>query len=149
MDGENLPRPFRILITDDERDLVEMLALSLGRRGYEIARAYDGLEAWEKVKEEKFDLLILDLMMPGLDGWDVCRFIRKSDDPQIRETPILILSARAMAEDRVRGLEMGAEDYITKPFSLMELMLRIEKLLNRRQAYASLKSDGYAFWSPI
>ena len=141
MGGENVSRPSRILITDDERDLVEMLAFSLGRRGYEIARAYDGLEAWERVKEEKFDLLILDLMMPGLDGWEVCRFIRKSDDPQIRETPILILSARAMAEDRVRGLEMGAEDYITKPFSLTELMLRIEKLLNRRQAYASLKSE--------
>jgi signal transduction histidine kinase len=131
----------KILIADDERDLVEMLAFSLGRRGYEIARAYDGLEAWEKVKEETFDLLILDLMMPRLDGWEICRFIRKSDDPQIRETPILILSARAMAEDRVRGLELGAEDYITKPFSLMELMLRIEKLLNRRQAYASLKSE--------
>jgi signal transduction histidine kinase len=141
MGGENVSRSSRILITDDERDLVEMLAFSLGRRGYEIARAYDGLEAWERVKEEKFDLLILDLMMPGLDGWEVCRFIRKSDNPQIRETPILILSARAMAEDRVRGLEMGAEDYITKPFSLMELMLRIEKLLNRRQAYASLKSE--------
>jgi signal transduction histidine kinase len=79
--------------------------------------------------------------MPGLDGWEVCRFIRRSDDPQIRETPILILSARAMAEDRVRGLEMGAEDYITKPFSLMELMLRVEKLLNRRHAFASLKSE--------
>ena len=141
MVGENISRPSKILITDDERDLVEMLAFSLGRRGYEIARAYDGLEAWERVKEERFDLLILDLMMPGLDGWEVCRFIRKSDDPQIRETPILILSARAMAEDRVRGLENGAEDYITKPFSLMELMLRIDKLLNRRQAVTSLKSE--------
>jgi signal transduction histidine kinase len=141
MVGENISRPSKILITDDERDLVEMLAFSLGRRGYEITRAYDGLEAWERVKEERFDLLILDLMMPGLDGWEVCRFIRKSDDPQIRETPILILSARAMAEDRVRGLENGAEDYITKPFSLMELMLRIDKLLNRRQAVTSLKSE--------
>jgi signal transduction histidine kinase len=141
MGGENSSGPLRILITDDERDLVEMLAFSLGRRGYEIARAYDGREAWEKVKEEKFDLLILDLMMPGLDGWEVCALIRKSEDPQIRETPILILSARAMAEDRVRGLEMGAEDYLTKPFSIMELMLRIENLLNRRQAFVSLKSE--------
>jgi len=135
------PRAAKILITDDERDLVEMLAFSLGRRGYEIARAYDGRETWERVKEEKFDLMILDLMMPGLDGWEVCRLIRSSDEPQIRETPILILSARAMAEDRVRGLEMGAEDYITKPFSLMEVMLRIEKLLNRRQVFDSLKSE--------
>jgi two-component system sensor histidine kinase/response regulator len=141
MGRENISRPFKILVTDDERDLVEMLAFSLGRRGYDIVRAYDGLEAWEKVKEEKFDLLVLDLMMPGLDGWEVCRFIRKSEDPQIREIPILILSARAMAEDRVRGLELGAEDYITKPFSLTELMLRIEKLLNRRQAIASLQSE--------
>lgn len=92
MGGENVSQPSRILITDDERDLVEMLAFSLGRRGYEIARAYDGLEAWERVKEEKFDLLILDLMMPGLDGWEVCRFIRKSDDPQIRSLPIPFLS---------------------------------------------------------
>jgi signal transduction histidine kinase len=141
MEGKTFSQPPKILIADDERDLVEMLAFSLSRRGYEIARAYDGLEAWERVKKEKIDLLILDLMMPGLDGWEVCRFIRKSDDPQIRETPILILSARVMAEDRVRGLEMGAEDYITKPFSLRELMLRIEKLLNRRQAFASLKAE--------
>ena len=141
MDGEYLSPPSRILIADDERDLVEMLAFSLGRRGYEIARAYDGGEACEKVKAERFDLLILDLMMPGMNGWEVCRFVRQSDDPQTRETPILILSARAMAEDRVRGLEMGAEDYITKPFSLTELMLRVEKLLNQRQAFASLKSD--------
>jgi two-component system sensor histidine kinase/response regulator len=138
---ENISRASRILIADDERDLVEMLAFSLGRRGYEITCAYDGQEAWEKVKEEKFDLLILDLMMPLLDGWEVCHFIRESEEPQIRETPILILSARAMAEDRVRGLELGAEDYITKPFSLMELILRIEKLLDQRQAYASLKSE--------
>ena len=141
MEEENFSRPSKILISDDERDLVEMLAFSLGRRGYEIARAYDGLEAWERVKEEKFDLLILDLMMPGLDGWEVCRFIRKSEDAQIRETPILILSARATAEDRVRGLEMGAEDYITKPFSLTELTLRVEKLLNQRQAFAAMRSD--------
>jgi len=141
MGGESVSRPSKILISDDERDLVEMLAFSLGRRGYEITRAYDGLEAWDRVKAKRFDLLILDLMMPGLDGLEVCRFIRKSDDPQIRETPVLTLSARAMAEDRVRGLEMGAEDYITKPFSLKELMLRIEKLLNQRQAFASLKSD--------
>jgi signal transduction histidine kinase len=141
MVGEKASRPSKILITDDEKDVVEMLAFSLGRKGYKIARAYDGLEALERVKEERFDLLILDLMMPRLDGWEVCRFIRRNDDAQIRETPILILSARAMAEDRVRGLEMGAEDYITKPFSLMELMLRIEKLLSRRQAFASLKSE--------
>jgi two-component system sensor histidine kinase/response regulator len=141
MGGENSSRPLRILITDDERDLAEMLAFSLGRRGYEIARACDGREAWERMKEEKFDLLILDLMMPGLDGWEVCALIRESEDPKIREIPILILSARAMGEDRVRGLEMGAEDYLAKPFSLMELILRIEKLLNRRQAFASLKSE--------
>ena len=141
MIGEKSSRPHKILIIDDERDLVEMLAFSLGRRGYEIARAYDGQEAWEKVSEEEFDLLILDLMMPEFNGWEVCRSIRKSDDPRVRETSILILSARAMAEDRVSCLEMGADDYLTKPFSLKELVLRIEKIMHQRQAFAGLRFE--------
>jgi signal transduction histidine kinase len=141
MAGENTSRSSKILIADDEIDLMEMLAFALGRRGYEIARAHDGLEAKDRVRAEKFDLLILDLMMPRMDGWEVCHFIRTSEDPQTRETPILILSARAQEADRVRGLEMGAEDYITKPFSIAELMLRVENILNRRQAVSSLKAE--------
>jgi len=120
MVGREVPRPPRILVSDDEKDLVEMLAFSLGRKVYEVASAYDRLEAWERMKKERFDLLILDLMMPGLDGWEVCRFIRENNDPQIREAPILILSARVMAEDRVRdngrGIFPAEKQQIFSPF---------------------------------
>ncbi len=121
--------PPRILIVDDEKDLVEMLAFSLGRRGYEPVRAFGGREAWDKMMSERFDLVVLDLMMPDLDGWELCRMIRSNEKKEIRETPILMLSARALPEDKIQGLELGADDYLSKPFSLSELIMRADKLL--------------------
>ena len=131
----------KVLIVDDERDLVAMLAYNLGKKGYQISTAYNGFEAWEKIESEKPDLLILDLMMPDLDGWELCRLVRRSQTKEINDIGILMLSARAMPEDRVYGLEIGADDYLTKPFSLNELVLRVEKLAVKRKSAYQLKEE--------
>jgi signal transduction histidine kinase/predicted metal-dependent phosphoesterase TrpH len=139
----------KILIADDERDLVEMLAYNLKRKGYQTVPAYDGFEAWEKIETEKPDLLILDLMMPELDGWELCRMIRQNGKEEVRGIGILMLTARAMPEDRVHGLEMGADDYLTKPFSLNELILRVEKLDEKRRAVSQLKEEMESLHSSV
>jgi len=131
----------KVLIADDERDLVAMLAYNLGKKGYQIVTAYNGFEAWQKIESEKPDLLILDLMMPDLDGWELCRLIRRSQTREINDVGILMLTARAMPEDRVYGLEIGADDYLTKPFSLSELILRVEKLADKRKSVHRLKEE--------
>jgi signal transduction histidine kinase len=139
----------KILVSDDERDVVEMLAYNLEKKGYQIIKAYDGFEAWEKIESEKPDLLILDLMMPDLDGWEVCRMIRGNDQEEIRGIGILMLTARAMPEDRVYGLEIGADDYLTKPFSLNELILRVDKLDERKKVIRRLKEETESLHSSI
>ncbi|NWG02490.1 MAG: response regulator [Syntrophaceae bacterium] len=139
----------KILIVDDEKDLVDMLAYHLERKGYKTIKAYDGYEAWEKIESELPDLLILDLMMPNLDGWELCRLIRRSQNKSVKEMGILILSARAMQEDRVYGLEIGADDYLIKPFSLNELILRIEKLAEKKGAITQLKEEVESLQSSI
>ncbi|HVP78336.1 MAG TPA: response regulator [Thermodesulfobacteriota bacterium] len=131
----------KVLIVDDERDLVAMVAYNLGKKGYQISTAYNGFEAWEKIESEKPDLLILDLMMPDLDGWELCRLVRRSQTKEINDIGILMLTARAMPEDRVYGLEIGADDYLTKPFSLSELILRVEKLAGKRKSVYELKEQ--------
>ena len=139
----------KILMADDERDLVEMLAYNLGKKGYQIIKAYDGFDAWEKIESEKPDLLILDLMMPNLDGWELCRLIRQSQRDETKGMGILMLTARAMPEDRVYGLEIGADDYLTKPFSLNELILRVEKLAEKKRAVVHLKEELDSLHSSI
>jgi two-component system, sensor histidine kinase and response regulator len=128
----------RILIVDDERDLVQMLSFHLKKRGYETHLAYNGIEAWEELNSARPDLLILDLMMPELDGWELCRLIRRNENPDLRGIPILILSARALPEDRFRGLELGADDYLTKPFSLAELAIRADRILQQKKTVGDL-----------
>jgi len=123
----------KILIVDDERDLVEMLSYNLRKKGHRTASAHDGFEAWNKLESEEPDLLILDLMMPGLDGWELCRLIRNHKVETVREAGILMLTARATEEDRVYGLNLGADDYLTKPFSLSEFLLRVEKMMEKRK----------------
>jgi signal transduction histidine kinase/predicted metal-dependent phosphoesterase TrpH len=130
-----------ILIVDDERDLVEMLAYNLGKRGYRVIRAYDGFEAWEKIEPERPDLLILDLMMPNLDGWELCKMIRRSENRATQEMGILMLTAKAMSEDKVYGLEIGADDYLSKPFSLNELILRVAKLIQKQKTVFQLREE--------
>ncbi len=136
--GARVPK---VLIVDDEKDLVDLLFLTLKKKGCELGRAFNGLEAWKHITKENYDVLILDLMMPDLDGWELCRLIRRNPKKEVRETSILMLSARALPEDRVLGLQLGADDYLTKPFSLAELMIRVTKLLEKRQALYSLSEQ--------
>lgn len=118
-----------ILLVEDEENLQEALKLNLELEGYEVTCIGDGAAALKKVKEEYFDLILLDVMLPELDGFDVSENIRL----QNIETPILMLSARAGSSDRVTGLKKGADDYLTKPFNLEELLLRVEKLIEKNK----------------
>jgi two-component system, OmpR family, alkaline phosphatase synthesis response regulator PhoP len=118
-----------ILLVEDEENLQEALKLNLELEGYEVSSSYNGIEALNIVEKEHFDLIILDVMMPELDGITVCETIRLKHP----EIPILILSARNTSADRVLGLRKGADDYLTKPFNLEELLLRISKLLKKSE----------------
>ncbi|MFA5787517.1 MAG: response regulator transcription factor [Actinomycetota bacterium] len=116
----------RILVVDDEESLLDAVGFALSREGYEVIPASDGIVALECFRGKAPDLVVLDLMLPGMSGWDVCREIRRSSD-----VPILMLTARDAEVDRVVGLEMGADDYVTKPFSMRELVARVRALLRR------------------
>jgi signal transduction histidine kinase len=131
----------KILIADDEKDLVDMVAYNLEKTGYQVVKASDGVEAWQKIELERPDLLILDLMMPKLDGWEVCRMVRRSQNKATQEMGILMLTAKAMPEDRVHGLETGADDYLSKPFSLNELILRVSKIIQKQKTFSQLREE--------
>lgn len=118
--------PARILVVDDERPLVEALRFALEREGYGVLEAYDGASALERALQEPLDLVILDVMLPGMSGFEVCRLLRRE-----RDTPILLLTARTDESDRVVGLDLGADDYIPKPFSMRELLARVRAALRR------------------
>jgi two-component system phosphate regulon response regulator PhoB len=119
----------RILIVEDERDINDLIGFNLQRAGYEVIKAYDGLEGTELALRERPDLILLDLMIPGRDGYGVFRELRR--DSRTSNTPVIMLTARAQTEDRIQGLEAGADDYLTKPFSPKELMLRVQAILKR------------------
>jgi two-component system alkaline phosphatase synthesis response regulator PhoP len=132
-----------ILVVEDEENLQDALKLNLELEGYEISTASDGAEALKKVDEEYFDLIILDIMLPEIDGISVCETIRLKNI----QVPILMLSARSSSADRVLGLKKGADDYLTKPFNLEELLLRIQKLIqkNKKLQDKSTVDDVYVF----
>lgn len=115
-----------ILVVEDDSTLLETISYNLERQGYRVRRAADGLTALKKARKHEFDLILLDVMLPGLDGLEVCRILR-----QEMNVPIIMLTARADEVDRVVGLEMGADDYLTKPFSMRELMARVKAMLRR------------------
>lgn len=117
----------RLLVVDDEPSMVMGLKDNLEFEGYQVRTASDGAEAYAILKGERFDLVVMDVMMPGLSGFDVCKKLRADGD----STPILLLTARGQEMDRVLGLELGADDYLTKPFSLRELLARIKAVLRR------------------
>jgi two-component system alkaline phosphatase synthesis response regulator PhoP len=121
----------RILVVDDDRDIVRLVRSYLEKGGYEILTAYDGETALQMMKAEKPQLLILDLMLPDRDGWDVAKEVR--EDPRIGSTPIIMLTARVEDNDKIVGLEIGADDYITKPFNPREVVARVRALLRRTQ----------------
>jgi DNA-binding response OmpR family regulator len=124
----------RILVVDDEVDVLELVTYNLRRAGYEVSLATNGLDAIDLARSQRPDLIILDLMLPEVHGFDVCDVLRK--DPTTANIPIIMLTAWASDSARVLGLEVGADDYITKPFSPRELVLRVNKLVHRGDALA-------------
>ncbi len=118
-----------LLVVDDERDIAELVAFNLERKGYEVSLAFDGVSGLEKALRERPDLIILDQMMPGMDGRAVFKELRR--DSRTQGIPVIFLTARAQTEDRIHGLELGADDYVTKPFSPKELVLRVSAVLKR------------------
>src|SRR3954464_8457348 len=132
-----------ILLVEDEENLHEALKLNLELEGYQVTSAFDGNKALQCVQEEYFDLIILDLMLPEVDGMTVLETIRV----QHLEVPILVLSAKNNSADKVLGLKKGADDYLTKPFNLEELLLRIQKLIekNKKLHGKNVVSDVYTF----
>jgi len=117
-----------ILVVDDERRYRELLELDLSRRGYHVLQAGDGLRALDLVEQGSLDLVVLDLRLPDMDGYEVCRRIR-----EVSSVPIIMLTARTEEQDKVRGLRAGADDYVTKPFSAEELLARVEAVLRRSE----------------
>ena len=119
----------KILVVDDEIYIVHILDFSLGMEGYEVVTALDGEQALEKLKVEKPDLIVLDIMMPKLDGYEVCKAIKS--DPETRQYPVILLSAKGRNVVQKMGFDVGADDYITKPFSPRKLVERINQLLGQ------------------
>ena len=116
----------KVLMVDDDKKTVELVKLYLNRDGYKVLTAYDGIEALRLARESRPDLIVLDLMLPGLDGLKVCRTLRDESD-----VPIIMLTAKTTEQDKLTGLELGADDYVTKPFSPRELAARIRAVLRR------------------
>ncbi len=129
----------RILVVDDEPDVLELVVFHLEKQQYKVAVADTGDKALKMARENLPSMLILDLMLPGINGLEICRLLKR--DPKTRNIPILMLTARAAEEDRVKGLELGAHDYVTKPFSPRELVLRVKNLLR----FSEESPDGVEF----
>jgi two-component system phosphate regulon response regulator PhoB len=130
----------KILVVDDEPDAIELIKFNLKGAGYDVLTASDGDEALKKARSVLPDLIILDVMLPEVDGLEVCKILRR--DQRVSATPVLMLTAKAAEIDRVLGLELGADDYVTKPFSPRELILRVKRLLRTGQPTpAGVKED--------
>jgi two-component system phosphate regulon response regulator PhoB len=131
----------KILIVEDERDIADLVGFNLERAGYSVMKAHDGITGAETAIRERPDLVILDLMLPGKDGYGVFKELRR--DSRSRDIPVIMLTARAQTEDRIQGLEAGADDYLTKPFSPKELMLRVQAVLKRSDGPPGLVEVTY------
>jgi DNA-binding response OmpR family regulator len=126
----------KILVVDDEKLIVKGIRFSLEQDSYEVDAAYDGEEALQKAKTNQYDLIMLDLMLPKMSGLDVCREIREFSD-----VPIIMLTAKGEDMDKILGLEYGADDYITKPFNILEVKARIKAILRRTESHAPRKEE--------
>ena len=131
-DGNGTPFMQKILIVEDEPDVADLVAFNLKRAGFQTVIAHDGIIGLEQAWSENPDLILLDLMLPGKDGFAVFKELRR--DSRTSNTPVIMLTARAQTEDRIQGLEAGADDYLTKPFSPKELLLRVQSVLRRTEA---------------
>lgn len=131
---------YRILMVDDEKNIVKLVKYNMEREGFEVLAAYDGLEAIKTALAKKPDLIVLDIMLPSLDGLEVCRQLRQNEET--RNIPVIMLSARGEELDRILGLEIGADDYVTKPFSPRELLARIKARLRRFGTVGGERSPG-------
>jgi two-component system, OmpR family, response regulator len=127
----------RLLIVEDEPDLLQGLAKALREEDYAVDTAEDGEDGLYKATEARYDALILDVMLPKLDGWKILEKIRTHKNEEIRRTPVLMLTARDRTSDRVRGLDTGADDYLVKPFDLPELLARVRALIRRSAGIAN------------
>ena len=129
-----------ILVVDDEEQIRNIIKKYAAFEGYQVSEAVDGMEAVEICRQKKFDLIFMDVMMPELDGFSACREIRKTSD-----TPVLMLSARGEEYDRIHGFEIGVDDYVVKPFSPRELMMRVQAILKRSRPAAENSREVYQF----
>jgi two-component system KDP operon response regulator KdpE len=123
-------RKYRILVVDDERRMVGFIRLNLEQDGFEVIEAYNGTEALDRLRDSLPDLVLLDIMMPDIDGFEILRTIR-----EISQVPVIMLTAKGEENDKVRGLELGADDYVTKPFSPRELVSRVKAVLRRGSTF--------------
>lgn len=121
----------RVLVVEDEPDVLQLIRVNLVKEGYEVVPAINGVEALKRAKDSNPDIVLLDIMLPEFDGWDVCR--RLKQEAATHAIPIIIVTGRAEEKDKVLGLELGADDYVTKPFSPRELIARIRAVLRRRE----------------
>ena len=139
----------KILVVEDEPDILEMVRYNLNQAGLDVETAEDAERALQSVQEILPDLIILDLMLPGIDGLDMCRQIKQ--DTRTRHIPILMLTARKEEVDRIVGLELGADDYVVKPFSPRELVLRAQAILRRSQgsSQSATETEGWLHMGPI
>ena len=130
----------RVLVIDDEEHIVELIKFNLELHDFDVDAEYDGLEGYIKVKQTKPDLVLLDLMLPGIDGIEVCKRMRADKD--ISSTPVIMLTAKDMEDDKINGLDVGADDYITKPFSVKELIARVNAVLRRYEKSRVKEEDS-------
>lgn len=133
-------QPTRVLLVEDEAEIARLVEYQLVRKGYRVTTAFDGAAALNAVKKELPDLIVLDRMLPGVSGDDVLKSLRSN--PATQDVPVLILTARREETDRIRGLELGADDYLAKPFSPRELVLRVEAVLRRARGDLHGESGG-------
>jgi two-component system, cell cycle response regulator len=131
----------KILIVDDEDFNVILLEKRLSKAGYEVEKAFNGYEALALIQKEKFDMVLLDVMMPEIDGFEVARIL--NNDPEFKDIPVIFLSAKNSVEDKIEGLSIGAADYITKPFDFRELEARIKIILNNQKEKIEIKKEAY------
>jgi two-component system alkaline phosphatase synthesis response regulator PhoP/two-component system response regulator VicR len=132
--------PKKILAVDDERHIVRLVEVNLQRAGYEVVTAYDGKEALEKVKSENPDLVVLDVMMPYMDGFEVLKNLKS--DPVTAEIPVIMLTAKAQDADVFRGWQSGVDCYLTKPFNPMELLTFVKRIFDSTGGSASVDGEG-------